>query len=335
MSKKLQLKHKHELQALNVDFKSNSESLAKEMKFENIATIAGLVGLIAAIFWVFDPVGTEKSIGSIGISLSFIAMLFGGWSYFAPPSQSKTRSENIILNNIQKELQELGYDPHFVDDRAALINSENFLNVWDDKSYEEKPVVASKDIISELNKRNEKAARNISGSSKEVENKSDESGLGDRLKHTKTGLKYYFDNGSCTQGRVNLSVSGIIFHNGVDAFNYLGDEHGGPNDFEIGGKYSGLVMRVHENNTYTLLAHRDDKGLTVTNKVTASLDEKFELHIKRFDVVLWECFMPSPTTVFGQVTGKAILGRDAISPETDFTWMFKFPPSKDNISSRK
>lgn len=168
MSKKLQLKHKHELQALNMKFKSNSERLAKEMKFENIGTIAGLVGLIAAIFWVFDPVGTEKSIGSLGVSLSFIAMLFGGWSYFAPPSQSKTRSENIILNNIQKELQELGYDPYFVDDRAALINSENFLNVWDDDSYEKKLEWVDKAVRSAPNIENEKPPEDLSSKTNDL-----------------------------------------------------------------------------------------------------------------------------------------------------------------------
>ena len=145
MSKKLQLEHKHQLQALNMNFKVNSDVLTKEIKIEKIGIIAGLVGLIAAIFWVFDPVGTEKSIGSLGITFSAIAMVFGGWAYFAPPSQSKTRPENIILNSIKKELQDLGYDPYFVGMTVTLIDSNNFLNVWDDKSYEEKPVVASKD----------------------------------------------------------------------------------------------------------------------------------------------------------------------------------------------
>jgi hypothetical protein len=86
-----------------------------------------------------------------------------------------------------------------------------------------------------------------------------------------------------------------------------------------------LVAQVHDGKAYTLLAHRLSDGATVVNKITSTLHEDFKLPLNQLDVVLWECFMPAPTTVFGRIIGKTALGIDEVSldapsPDWAFHW---------------
>ena len=89
-----------------------------------------------------------------------------------------------------------------------------------------------------------------------------------------------------------------IFHSGVDYFNYAGAEYDAPKDFLIGEEYIGLVMEIHDEDTFTLLAHRQDDQQLVTTKVSASPIEDFTLPLEKLDIVTWRCLMPSPSTIF-------------------------------------
>jgi hypothetical protein len=137
MPQKLPLKHKHELQELNLRYRSNSERLQKEVKVEGYFNVAGLIGTFVTIIWLFNPQGVETSIGSIGLSMASFSMLIGAWSYFAPPSESVTKPERYVLISTEKRLEELGYDPHFYEKEVAFKDSKNFLDVYSRSSYED------------------------------------------------------------------------------------------------------------------------------------------------------------------------------------------------------
>ena len=150
-----------------------------------------------------------------------------------------------------------------------------------------------------------------------------------RFEETEEGLRFLFKDGNYSTGWVDRTVGNEpIFHSGVDYFNYAGAEYDAPKDFLIGEEYIGLVMEIHDEDTFTLLAHRQDDQQLVTTKVSASPIEDFTLSLEKLDVVTWRCLMPSPSTIFGGVTGKAPLGFGTVqlgtdNPLYDYEWRFK------------
>jgi hypothetical protein len=136
MNRKLPLKHKSELQELNLTYRVSTERLTKEAKIEGYVSFAGAIGAFVTMLSFFDPHGTHESIGSLGLTIAFIAIPFGAWSYFAPPSNSKSRAEFFALQNVRKRLQEMGYDPYFADRQVAFNESNRLLDVYNSENYE-------------------------------------------------------------------------------------------------------------------------------------------------------------------------------------------------------
>jgi len=106
MNKKLPTKHRNTLQQLNLEFRTNSEGLAREARWEEFFVIVGAIGAIVVIIGIIDPSMTKTSAGISLFGLSGVCTLLGAWSYFAPPSEKKDRASNIILDKVKKELEE-------------------------------------------------------------------------------------------------------------------------------------------------------------------------------------------------------------------------------------
>jgi hypothetical protein len=109
--------------------------LDKENNHEHICRIAGIVGLIVFVAWVFEPLETTAFVGELGLTIAFIAILFGIWAWFWPPSKNPERVEAYKKREIFKKLEELGFEPIvlngcvFVKETGKEIdprNSDNF-----------------------------------------------------------------------------------------------------------------------------------------------------------------------------------------------------------------
>ena len=129
---KLPRKDKKRLQELNIEHTSNEKMQHKYESWEKFGVIAGAVGVVILI----ASIASEDSGAESLLPVALIAITVGAWCYFAPPSQQENSREKVITSRIQEELAEMGYDPHFVDERVALAGSEDFLNVHEDNNYE-------------------------------------------------------------------------------------------------------------------------------------------------------------------------------------------------------
>ena len=152
IKKKIPRSHREMLQELYDEYERNNNQLEKEAKHERIGVFAGSVGLLITFFWVIEPIETTAAVGDLGLTLSFIAMIFGAWAYFAPPSQSKTRTEYYIIEGVRKKLEEYGYDPIIEFGKVRFRGEQTYLKISDDSSYEDAEMKAKANIVAEIDK---------------------------------------------------------------------------------------------------------------------------------------------------------------------------------------
>lgn len=152
IKKKIPRSHREMLYELYADFKDANKQLEKEAKHERIGVFAGAVGLLITIFWGIEPKETTAFVGDLGVTLSFTAMIFGAWAYFAPPSQSKTRTEYYIIEGARKKLEEYGYDPTIEFGEVRFKGEQTYLKISDDSSYEDAETKPEPNKIAEIEK---------------------------------------------------------------------------------------------------------------------------------------------------------------------------------------
>ena len=113
----------------------------------------------------------------------------------------------------------------------------------------------------------------------------------------------------------------LVFEKSVEAFNYIGECHVVPENFDIGGVYHAFVMRV-KSNELTLISHLKAQGSeVVVVEIVATSSEELELEVKKHDLVLWECLFSGVGKPIGRVVAKSNLEYD--TSEADFIWLYK------------
>ena len=130
------------LQELYIDFLAANKQLEKEAKHEWIGVVAGVIGLFVTFLWVVKPAVITASVGNLGLTVSFLAMIFGAWAYFAPPSRNKMRAGNVIIRNVNEKLDKYGYDPTIEFGEVRLKGQQTYLQIFEDSSYEDAEVKA-------------------------------------------------------------------------------------------------------------------------------------------------------------------------------------------------
>lgn len=123
MDKKLSRSLQEPLIELVSSYEEAQAQLDKEANHERFGRIAGIVGLVVTIAWAFQPKETTAYVGDIGITLSFIAAILGGWAWFAPPSKDLERKEAYIKQMVKENLEDLGFEPIVVDGLVFLKSS--------------------------------------------------------------------------------------------------------------------------------------------------------------------------------------------------------------------
>ena len=79
-------------------------------------------------------------------------MIFGAWAYFAPPSQSKTRTEYYIIEGVRKKLEEYGYDATIEFGEVKFKGEQTYLKISDVSSYEDAETKPEPNKIAEIEK---------------------------------------------------------------------------------------------------------------------------------------------------------------------------------------
>lgn len=115
MNEKLSRSLQEPLIELVSSYEKEQARLDKEANHEWIGRIAGIVGLVVTIAWVIEPIETTAYVGNLGLTLAFIAILFGFWAWFWPPSKDPRRTEAYRQRLILENLEELGFEPIVMD----------------------------------------------------------------------------------------------------------------------------------------------------------------------------------------------------------------------------
>ena len=115
MNEKLSRSLQEPLIELVSSYEKEQARLDKEVNHEWIGRIAGIVGLVVTIAWVIEPIETTSYVGNLGLTLAFIANLFGVWAWFWPPSKNPQRTEAYRKRLILENLEELGFEPVVID----------------------------------------------------------------------------------------------------------------------------------------------------------------------------------------------------------------------------
>ena len=343
MNNKLPSEHRSQLQELNLKFRVNTQPLRKEDRIEELAVIIGVIGAFVFLVGMFEPSMTTSGTGAAIFGLSLICALAGAWAFFAPPSKRKDRAENIILQDIKISLEKLGYSPDFLDSKVAFKNSDQMIDVYELNNYHDDKLnlKLSSDAIKQNNIELQNEERTIFDPDNfygEHLNEDDkevyDTEIRWRLEETKTGLRYYFKDGTHTQKKINLdSNCWPIFHDPIDAFNYTGTEREAPYYLVDGFIFAGLVTELLADNKYNLTIHMMERGQTIKRLIQVAVSDEMELDLKKNDLVLWKCSNIN-SVIGGVITHKAVFNwygegtpPSSPSPEYDFDWRTKNLPS--------
>lgn len=132
---KLDYSLQKELQNLIDSYEIVQSRLDKEEKSEYFGRIAGIVGAIVVLMWIIEPQQTTDSVGSLGLTIAFISVLGGAWVWFAPPSKNPNRPEAYKRKSIMKSLEHLGFEPHIINGRVKLKDSERWIDPRDSGEF--------------------------------------------------------------------------------------------------------------------------------------------------------------------------------------------------------
>ena len=136
MTKKLDRSLRQPLIELVITYEEAQAKLDKEDGHERIGRIAGFVGLIITFFWIIEPVETTRFVGDLGLTLAFIAMIFGAWCWFSPPSRDPNRPEAASKRLIRKRLEDLGFEPYIVHGHVFLKDTGREIDPRDSDNFE-------------------------------------------------------------------------------------------------------------------------------------------------------------------------------------------------------
>ena len=118
------------------DYEYAQKRLDKEAGHENIGRIAGVIGLIVIISSMVNPEQTNSQVGSIGIAVASVAVLFGAWSWFSPPSKNKNRQEATLKEFALNKIEDLGFERIILDGRIFLKGSDEAIDPKDGDNFE-------------------------------------------------------------------------------------------------------------------------------------------------------------------------------------------------------
>tara|TARA_B110000211_G_C14017931_1_gene526216 strand:+ start:228 stop:1268 length:1041 start_codon:yes stop_codon:yes gene_type:complete len=339
MTKKLPSEHRSQLQELNLKFRTNTQLLRKEARIEELAVIIGVIGAFVFLVGLFEPSMTTSGTGGAVFGLSLICALVGAWAFFAPASKREDRAENIILKDIKIKLDELGYSPDFLAGKVAFRDSNRMIDVYELNNYHDDEI--SPELTTDAINQNlieiPNGARTVFDPDNyygEHLNEDDkevyETEIRWRLEETITGIRYYFKDGTHTQKKINLdSNCWPIFHDPIDAFNYIGTEREAPYYLVDGFVFAGLITELLENNKYNLIIHMMERGLTIKRLIQVGVSDDVKLDLKKNDLVLWKCSNVN-SVISGVICYKAVFNGyghgtppSSPSPEYDFDWRGK------------
>ena len=109
------------------DYEYAQKRLDKEAGHENIGRIAGVIGLIVIIGSIVSPEQTLR-FDSIGTTIAFIAVLFGAWAWFSPPSKNKNRQEATVKEFALNKIEDLGFERIILEGRIFLKGSDEAID---------------------------------------------------------------------------------------------------------------------------------------------------------------------------------------------------------------
>ena len=117
------------------DYEYAQKRLDKEAGHENIGRIAGVIGLIVIISSIVSPEQTLR-FDSIGTTIAFIAVLFGAWAWFSPPSKNKNRQEATVKEFALNKIEDLGFERIILEGRIFLKGSDEAIDPRDGDNFE-------------------------------------------------------------------------------------------------------------------------------------------------------------------------------------------------------